>query len=65
MVISSRRLPWPKSGAFDVSDSERHLISLISAQGKTPEQLKAEALQAIQKYFDANPESRPPNYPST
>ena len=38
---------------FDVSDSERHLISMISAQGKTAEQLEAEALQAIQKWQDA------------
>ncbi|MGO8964996.1 hypothetical protein [Mycobacterium sp.] len=31
----------------------RRLISMISAKGKTPEQLKAEALQAIQKWQDA------------
>ena len=37
---------------------------MISSAGKSPEQLKAEALQAIQKYFDVNPESRPPNYPA-
>jgi predicted RNase H-like HicB family nuclease len=36
-----------------VSASERRLISMISTKGKTPEQLKAEALQAIQKWRDA------------
>jgi hypothetical protein len=31
----------------------RRLISIISTEGKSPEQLKAEALQAIQKWQDA------------
>jgi predicted RNase H-like HicB family nuclease len=46
-------------------DTPRRLISMISTAGKTPEQVKDEAHQAFQKYFDANPESRPPNYPPT
>jgi hypothetical protein len=37
----------------DQPSGERHLISMISTKGKTPEQLKAEALQAIQKWQDA------------
>jgi predicted RNase H-like HicB family nuclease len=48
-----------------VSASERRLISMISTKGKSVEQVEAEAHQALQKYFDANPQSRPPNYPST
>ena len=61
--FSRRRLSWPSSGA-PVDVGERRLISLISTKGKSVEQLKAEAHQALQKYFDANPESRPPNYPA-
>jgi hypothetical protein len=42
----------------------RKLIAMIASAAKSPEELKAEAHQALQKYFDANPQSRPPNYPS-
>jgi hypothetical protein len=48
-----------------MSASERRLISMISTKGKSPEQVEAEAHQALQKYFDANPQSRPPNYPAS
>lgn len=48
----------------DQPSGERRLISIISSSGKSAEQLKTEAHQALQKYFDANPESRPPNYPA-
>jgi hypothetical protein len=34
---------------------QRKLISMISTAGKTPEQMTAEALQAIQTNRDANP----------
>lgn len=34
---------------------QRKLIAMISTAGKTPEQMKAEALQAIQTWEDANP----------
>ena len=43
----------------------KRLVCLISTKGKSKEQLKAEAHQALQKYINANPQSRPPNYPST
>jgi hypothetical protein len=36
-----------------VPDSERRLIALISTEGKSKEQLEAQALQAIQKWQDA------------
>lgn len=41
----------------------KRLIAMLSTAGKSEEQMKAEAHQALQKYFDANPDSRPPQYP--
>jgi hypothetical protein len=41
------------SGTPDTPRPGRRLIAMISTEGKSQEQMKAEALQAIQKWLQA------------
>jgi len=47
-----KHLSWPASSVSDEA-APRRIVCLISAKGKSKEQMKAEARQALQKYLDA------------
>jgi hypothetical protein len=47
------------SGTPDTPRPERRLIAMISTEGKSKEQMKAEAHQAIAKYLAARPNPKP------